>query len=527
MSLGARRPRETHVTSEDTFPYDAGADLELLLHSAVILHKQRRVSETCREILNVVRERVRCERIAMFLVTRGQITLVGGYNLSSASNVGDTSFSPGSPLAKRLMEGLPVSNTDSDFAILDGVGATMAFPCMDPDGQLIAVLAPSAPKTAPALTEDAIDFVIELCPLAGSALQNARAHRQAEKRALEKSLGDVAQILDATRGFYEASDLASLFTSILDQAIVAAHGEKGSLMLLDDDGLLAVRVVTGLPDKHVEERINRGEISCARFARGQGIAGKVLDTGTAIRVNDVEKSKGFAKQKTSHVRSILCLPIRIDDTVIGVINITNYKGEGGFKQEHERLTTQLADQAAVAISRTRLFETVIIDANTGLYVKPFVEHRLDEEVRRASRYGNLKLSLVCCQIDQLEAMRARFGDPMAEEVIGAVGDILRDELRENLDLAGYVGKGRFHLVLPETRAEGASVVVDRFKEACKALVIEDDDLGETHQVSLSIAIGEVHDGESAFRLTRRVERALDEGMLWNPKGNTVIDAEES
>jgi L-methionine (R)-S-oxide reductase len=60
----------------------------------------------------------------------------------------------------------------------------------------------------------------------------------------------------------------------------------------------------------------------ASVASGEGIAGGVLASGTALLVADIEQSPyaALARRRDDRAGSLLCVPIRIDGKIIGVIN---------------------------------------------------------------------------------------------------------------------------------------------------------------------------------------------------------------
>jgi signal transduction histidine kinase len=90
------------------------------------------------------------------------------------------------------------------------------------------------------------------------------------------------------------------------------------------------------------------------------IAGWVVRTGEPSAVNDARSdARHYDKTdaETGFVtRSLMTVPLRAQDRIIGALQVLNKVGDSGFTDEDlERLTT-LAAQAAVAIEKARLFE---------------------------------------------------------------------------------------------------------------------------------------------------------------------------
>ncbi len=92
-----------------------------------------------------------------------------------------------------------------------------------------------------------------------------------------------------------------------------------------------------------------------RMHISQGVTGKVASTGIPIRLGDVSQEPAYI-EATAGVQSELCVPIKIQDRIIGVINIESKKPDA-FSETDERLLNTIAGTMATAIEQLRLFET--------------------------------------------------------------------------------------------------------------------------------------------------------------------------
>jgi GAF domain-containing protein len=84
---------------------------------------------------------------------------------------------------------------------------------------------------------------------------------------------------------------------------------------------------------------------------GEGITGRVAITGKPLNIKDVRKAKNYI-QIDPKSRSELCVPMKIGEHVIGVINVESSK-VGFFTADDERLLITAAGQLATAIERLR------------------------------------------------------------------------------------------------------------------------------------------------------------------------------
>jgi HD-GYP domain-containing protein (c-di-GMP phosphodiesterase class II) len=158
-------------------------------------------------------------------------------------------------------------------------------------------------------------------------------------------LSQLSQILNSTLNYKEIRRRAMEATTRLMKA------EAGSLLLVDEEkGQLHFEVVSG--DK--EE-----DIKTISLNFGEGIAGWVAQNGKPLIVNSPEKDRRFFKgvdEKTEFkTKNIICVPVKIKEKIIGVLEAVNKQGGGRFDEEDLSLFTSLADQAAIALDNSRLY----------------------------------------------------------------------------------------------------------------------------------------------------------------------------
>ncbi len=87
---------------------------------------------------------------------------------------------------------------------------------------------------------------------------------------------------------------------------------------------------------------------------GTGVVGRVALTGKPLRLEDVSHENKYI-QIDPLTRSELCVPIKIGDQVIGVINAESTR-PGAFSENDERLLVTFAGQLAIAFQKVRLFD---------------------------------------------------------------------------------------------------------------------------------------------------------------------------
>ncbi|MBM3179825.1 MAG: GAF domain-containing protein [Chloroflexi bacterium] len=87
---------------------------------------------------------------------------------------------------------------------------------------------------------------------------------------------------------------------------------------------------------------------------GKGVTGQVIATGKSIRVPDVRLEPAYLAVNPE-VLSELCVPLKVSEKVIGLINIES-KHLDAFSEADEYLMTTFAGQLVNAIEKVRLFQ---------------------------------------------------------------------------------------------------------------------------------------------------------------------------
>lgn len=195
---------------------------------------------------------------------------------------------------------------------------------------------------------DDVDLLTALANQAAIVIENNKLLQDSQEAVRRlKTLLEVTEVLGATK------DLRSLLDLSMRLATRTMNAEASSLMLLDEaTNELVFEIVEGEKGKQALRRI--------RLKSGEGIAGWVAKEGTPLLVPDVTKDPRFTskidQQISFETKSILCVPLKIKKTTIGIIEVINKVDEGSvFSEKDMEFFSLFAHQVAIAIENARLY----------------------------------------------------------------------------------------------------------------------------------------------------------------------------
>lgn len=170
-----------------------------------------------------------------------------------------------------------------------------------------------------------------------------RIEERVDKLAL---LARLSQLLNSTLDHKEIRRKA------MEAATQLMKAEAGSLLLVDEDKKqLYFEVALG--DK--EETIKTITLNM-----GEGIAGWVAKNGKPLIVNAPEKDPRFFAgvdgRTEFKTRNLICVPVKVKEKVIGVLEAVNKREEEAFDKEDLSIFASLADQVAIALDNARLYQ---------------------------------------------------------------------------------------------------------------------------------------------------------------------------
>ena len=166
-------------------------------------------------------------------------------------------------------------------------------------------------------------------------------------RTLQRRLDGFTTLERVGKSITGMLDVDGVLTAVVDACVELTGAEESSLLLLDEgSGELYIRAARNFQDDFVRT---------FRLPIQNSLAGQVMRTGKPLVIN----ANIPQKIKTSYlVYTLIYVPLRLVNRVIGVIGVDNRQSGHPFQEEHLELVSTLADYAANAIENARIYASV-------------------------------------------------------------------------------------------------------------------------------------------------------------------------
>jgi adenylate cyclase len=170
--------------------------------------------------------------------------------------------------------------------------------------------------------------------------------------AVEEERYKLLALATTTQAVNSSLELDEVLRLVMDTIVRLTEAERGFLMLRDSRGEMTMRVARNWE----QESINPNE-----FAISRTIIQRVIESSAPILTTNAQEDPRFGGHESIvayNLRSILCVPLKVKNELIGVIYADNRIRSGIFDEAERDLLTVFANQAAIAIENARLFASV-------------------------------------------------------------------------------------------------------------------------------------------------------------------------
>ncbi len=172
--------------------------------------------------------------------------------------------------------------------------------------------------------------------------------KQNPKNIHEKELNTLVRFSSIINSSLKIEDVLNYAMQWAEEFI---NAEASTVYELDEDkGEIFIRIARGK---------KKGPVKRIKLKLGEGVAGRVVQTGEPVVMQDVNREKIFSNKfdnKTGfETRSMLCVPLILRGKSIGALQVLNKKSGQTFTDADLELLTSMSRQIAVSLDNAKLY----------------------------------------------------------------------------------------------------------------------------------------------------------------------------
>jgi len=234
------------------------------------------------------------------------------------------------------------------------------------------------------------------------------------------------------------TDLDVLLNKIIEYAAMIVKAEAASILLLD-------KINQELYFKASLGKKSR-EIKKYKVKVGEGIAGWVAEKGKSLIVDDVTKDFRWAKKIDTSTKfktkSLICVPLILDEEIMGVMEVINKKNEECFDKSDEVALNSFANQAVIALRNANIIEDL---NNYFIHITEILIQAMENE-SLGSKGHFMRLARLATQIGSKLGINGKeFNNLYYATLLHDIGKI---KVSRKIDIS-FKTKDSFHLVQNE------------------------------------------------------------------------------
>jgi PAS domain S-box-containing protein len=209
-------------------------------------------------------------------------------------------------------------------------------------GNVVGMLAVIS-REAHTFTPQQVQLLTSIGSQIGMAVESARLYRDEQHR-----LSEMEALRETSLDISRQLDVPQLLQSIVRRASALVDTSGGGLYLYHEEEQELELVVSQYLDK---------DHSGTRLKVGEGLSGRVVQTGTPMVVEDYAHWEGRSPfYEGAAFGAVAAVPLRWGDEILGVVNVTDVGKDRVFSDRDLQLLELFASQAAIAIKNAQLYQ---------------------------------------------------------------------------------------------------------------------------------------------------------------------------
>ncbi len=289
-----------------------------------------------------------------------------------------------------------------------------------------------------------------------------RLQKEANKLYYGKSYAYRQMMLHLGQEAKNIIDLNELAEAILGPIVNAMNATQASLLLSND----------GLFTSLFAKRLTEGErVMPVTLTEDSQIVRRLASTDKPLSRELIDRAPEFSELceldriviEEAKIESFF--PMKNKGKLIGILALSKRLWGGSYSDDDIYLLQKLLDDVGAALYNAQLYaeakDKAHLDQLTGLLNHGYFHERVEEEISRCSRFGDV-FSVVFMDLDFFKTFNDTHGHLAGDDVLRQIAQCIRRSTRV-MDVAFRYGGDEFAIILPQALLDDAYKVADRIR----------------------------------------------------------------
>ncbi len=322
------------------------------------------------------------------------------------------------------------------------------------------------------------------------------------------ALKEYAELIDVLGGEEEVA-VQSVFLGFSAESIGA---DRATMYFYDNDSQSLFPNVTMVYKKRKLVPYDYyTELKDISIKIGKDVCGIAVKEKRPIFIESASNDKRYKgivdKKIKMKINSIIAIPLLLDNNIFGVIEVANSIDNRYLTQIDFYVVSIIAQLTMTAMEKAKLYNWSITDNLTQLYNYHFLQVSLDKELTRAKRYSQ-NVGLLLLDIDNFKKINDTYGHLIGNTVLKGIASIIKNEIRQDIDLPVRYGGDEFLILLPETDLKGARAVAKRILKKVQEKKFKTGEKYISATVSIGVTTAKKNQVINKTKLIKKADDAL-------------------